>query len=169
MLLLSPTHISSKDSHHAGQERITKLTEHFSGIDLASPKELIAHNRDRFEIAKIIGADEVIFQDLQDLVDSCAELSPKSAEPTNFEVGVFCGKYITDVPPGYFEHLDEVRGKKRKIAVAQEMLVPSEAANGGSSQSHAAAGGSNGLARGHSSTTVKTPNSNAPADWADIR
>ena len=34
----------------------------------------------------------------------------------DFEVGVFCGKYKTEVPAGYFEHLNEIRGKKRKIA-----------------------------------------------------
>lgn len=143
-----------------------RLTEYFSGIDLASPKELIAHQRDRFEIAKHIGADEVIFQDLDDLVDACAELSPKGAEPAKFEVGVFCGKYITDVPPGYFEHLDEIRGKKRKIAVAQEMQVPAEAANGRSSHLRAPPGAAKSLTQGaHNSTATL----NDPPDRADIR
>ncbi|KAI1633773.1 amidophosphoribosyltransferase [Biscogniauxia mediterranea] len=136
---------------------------HIYGIDLASPKELIAHKRDRFEIAKLIGADEVIYQDLNDLVDACAELAPNGAE-TKFEVGVFCGKYITEVPPGYFEHLDEIRGKKRKIAVAMEMQVPPEATNGGSPQSH----GPNGVTRGLYSSTVKAPASDIPTEWTDI-
>ncbi|KAI0602834.1 amidophosphoribosyltransferase [Biscogniauxia sp. FL1348] len=137
---------------------------HIYGIDLASPKELIAHKRDRFEIAKLIGADEVIYQDLHDLVDACAELTPNGVETTKFEVGVFCGDYITEVPPGYFEHLDEIRGKKRKIAVAMEMQVPTETTNGGSSQSH----GLNGVTQGSHSSTVKVPTSSIPTEWTDI-
>ncbi|RYO92488.1 hypothetical protein DL766_006899 [Monosporascus sp. MC13-8B] len=141
------------------------------GIDLASPKELIAHKRDRFEIAKLIGADEVIFQDLHDLVDACAELSPKGGEAAKFEIGVFCGKYITEVPPGYFEHLDKVRSKNRKIVVAEEMRVPTEAANSGPSQFHEPPGiGANGLPQGsHSSTIAKAPALNDPVEWGDIR
>lgn len=86
-----------------------------SGIDLASPSELVAHERDRFDIAKHIGAEEVIYQDLDDLKAACAELSPRDPKTQDFEVGVFCGKYVTPVPEGYFEHLNDLRGKKRKI------------------------------------------------------
>lgn len=148
------------------------LTEHRSGIDLASPKELIAHKRDRFDIAKLIGADEVIFQDLRDLVDACAELSPNGAGAAKFEIGVFCGRYVTEVPPGYFEHLDEVRSKGRKnIGAVEETQVPAEAANDGASQSHGPPGtGANGSAQGsHSSTIAKASSTlNDPAEWADI-
>merc|ERR1711964_909382 len=35
---------------------------HIYGIDLASPQELVAHNRDRKAIARHIGAEEVIYQ-----------------------------------------------------------------------------------------------------------
>ncbi|KAL7621312.1 amidophosphoribosyltransferase [Parahypoxylon ruwenzoriense] len=86
---------------------------HIYGIDLASPTELIASGKDRFAIAKSIDAEEVIYQDLDDLKAACAELAPPNG-PTQFEVGVFCGKYVTPVPEGYFEHLNQVRGTKRK-------------------------------------------------------
>ncbi|RYO99538.1 hypothetical protein DL764_006779 [Monosporascus ibericus] len=157
---------------------------HIYGIDLASPADLIAHNRDLHDVAKHIGADELIYQDLQDLVDACAELAPKGPDATKFEVGVFCGKYITEVPPGYLEHLDQVRGKKRKMAVVEEIHVPSETANGGSlkrssayaeegSRSHQASmAGPNGLSqRGlpPSSASTRAPTSHAPADWPDIK
>lgn len=100
---------------------------HLSGIDLASPSELIAHERDRFDIAKHMGAEEVIYQDLSDLKACCAELSPRKDQ--DFEVGVFCGKYITEVPEGYFEHLDELRGKTRSSAPAAN--ISTQTANGG--------------------------------------
>lgn len=44
---------------------------HIYGIDLASPSELIAHKRSVDEIATHIGAEKVIFQALEDLIDAC--------------------------------------------------------------------------------------------------
>ncbi|KAI1340751.1 nucleophile aminohydrolase [Xylariaceae sp. FL0016] len=88
---------------------------HIYGIDLCSPQELIAHEeKTRRGIADRIGADEVIYQDLDALKEACKEAS--TGEVSNFEDGVFCGKYATEVPDGYFEHLNEIRGKKRKTA-----------------------------------------------------
>jgi amidophosphoribosyltransferase len=92
---------------------------HIYGIDLASPLELVAHNRDRHEIAKHIGAEEVIFQSLSDLKLSCAELSPRDPKTQEFEVGVFCGKYVTPVTEGYFERLEKLRGESRKLKVLE--------------------------------------------------
>ena len=90
---------------------------HIYGIDLASPQELIAHNRDRIAIAESIGAEEIIFQTLDDLKASCAEISPRPNQ--KFEVGVFCGKYVTPVTEGYFEHLEQIRGESRKLKVLE--------------------------------------------------
>jgi len=55
-----------------------------------------------------------------DLKQACIDAAYEtgSAEaPKNFEVGVFCGSYITPVGAGYFEHLEQVRGEGRKHKV----------------------------------------------------
>lgn len=93
---------------------------HIYGIDLASSSELIAHHRDSAAIAKHIGADDVIYQTLEDLESACAALSPRDPKTQKFEVGVFCGKYVTPVDDGYFEHLEKVRGETRKQKVMEK-------------------------------------------------
>lgn len=97
---------------------------HIYGIDLASPSELVAHNYiGESAIAEHIGADSVVYQTLDDLkascVDAAVEAGAKDA-PRNFEVGVFCGSYITPVDDGYFDHLELLRGENRKLKVAHE-------------------------------------------------
>ncbi|KAI9697436.1 MAG: amidophosphoribosyltransferase [Candelina mexicana] len=92
---------------------------HIYGIDLASPRELVAHERDAPAIAAHIGADAVIYQSLEDLKRSCAELSPRDPATQEFEVGVFCGKYVTPVDESYFRRLEQVRGKSKKMKIVE--------------------------------------------------
>ena len=95
---------------------------HIYGIDLASPSELIAHRRDEDEIARHIGAEKVIFQELDDLIAACAEAVWPGTVPRKdqeFEVGVFNGKYVTPVPKGYFSHLERIRGETKKMKVLE--------------------------------------------------
>ncbi|EXJ62492.1 amidophosphoribosyltransferase [Cladophialophora yegresii CBS 114405] len=97
---------------------------HIYGIDLASPFELVAHNYHGAEaIAKHIGADSVIYQTLDDLKAACVDAAREAKAvdaPNDFEVGVFCGTYITPVDQGYFEHLEQIRGQTRKFKVVDE-------------------------------------------------
>jgi len=90
---------------------------HIYGIDLASTAELVAHERDAAAIAEHIGADGVIYQTLEDLTRACASLSPRDPKTQSFEVGVFCGKYVTPVDAGYFDHIDRIRGERRQAKV----------------------------------------------------
>jgi amidophosphoribosyltransferase len=91
---------------------------HIYGIDLASSSELIAHHRSSSDIAQVTGADGVIYQTLPDLEAACLSLA-KPDGPKRFEVGVFCGKYVTPVDQSYFEHLDRIRGNRRKAKIVE--------------------------------------------------
>lgn len=83
------------------------------GIDLPSSHELIAYQRNADEIADIIGADWVLYQDLEDLEDAVRSLNP-SLE--SFENCTFTGKYVNaDVDSQYFERLDKERNDHAKL------------------------------------------------------
>ena len=62
------------------------------GIDMPSAAELIAHGRKVEEIRQLIGADALIFQDLEDLEQAVREDNP---DVTKFESSVFNGIYVT--------------------------------------------------------------------------
>lgn len=46
-------------------------------------------------------------------------------------MGVFCGKYKTPVPDGYFDHLNQMRGKKSKTVAVEGAHQPATAGNSG--------------------------------------
>lgn len=77
------------------------------GIDMPSAHELIAHGRSEEEIAELIGADWLIYQDLEDLIAASAEGNPGIKE---FECSVFTGEYVTgDIDEAYLGSIDEQR------------------------------------------------------------
>jgi len=89
------------------------------GIDIPTREELIAHNRTAEEVAQAIGADQVIYNDLEDLVDSVRSANPTVL--TSFDCSCFDGVYVTgDVTPEKLEAIEEKRGKGRKGAVGTE-------------------------------------------------
>lgn len=78
------------------------------GIDMPSKKELIAYGRTEQEVADEIGADWLIYQDLDDLVESCRE---GNSNITQFDCSVFDGNYVTgDINQAYLEQLERLRG-----------------------------------------------------------
>jgi amidophosphoribosyltransferase len=82
------------------------------GIDMATTTELIAHNRTEDEISELIGADWLIYQDLEDLIESAKHGNPSIQQ---FECSVFDGKYITaDIDRSYLKKLEETRSDDKK-------------------------------------------------------
>jgi amidophosphoribosyltransferase len=61
------------------------------GIDMPSVDELIAHGRSEPEIAELIGADRLFYQNLDDLIVSVREDNPRLQ---SFECSIFNGNYI---------------------------------------------------------------------------
>jgi amidophosphoribosyltransferase len=79
---------------------------------MPSAKELIAHNRTEDEIGELIGADWLVFQDLDDLVQS--SMGGKLGVDT-FECSVFDGEYITgDIDQDYLDQIDAQRNDDNK-------------------------------------------------------
>ena len=90
------------------------------GIDMPAAHELIAHGKTEAEVQEEIGADWLIYQELDDLIDSCSEGNPAISQ---FDTSCFSGEYVTDLEPGYLSKLEELRSdtakqKEQKIAAS---------------------------------------------------
>ena len=82
------------------------------GIDMPSAAELIAHDRTDDEVGELIGADWIVYQDLQDLIDAGTEGNP---DIKRFECSVFDGQYITgDVDKAYLDRIEALRNDSAK-------------------------------------------------------
>ncbi|MBA6412046.1 amidophosphoribosyltransferase [Parahaliea sp. F7430] len=95
------------------------------GIDMPTASELIAHNRSVEEVCELIGADWLVFQDLEDLV-ACSHEGNIHAD--GFDCSVFDGNYITgDIDQAYLDQLaaqrsDEAR-KQSKAGLQEEGAI----------------------------------------------
>jgi amidophosphoribosyltransferase len=82
------------------------------GIDMPAASELVAAGRSVEEVARLIGADWLVYQDLDDLVSACRHDDAKVAE---FDTSCFSGEYVTgDVSPEYLERLQLERSDEAK-------------------------------------------------------
>jgi amidophosphoribosyltransferase len=84
------------------------------GIDMPTRDELIATGRSDEEIAREIGADQLIYQDLSALIDDVRSVNPKV---TSFEDSCFSGNYVTgDVTQAYLDGVEAQRREGTKQA-----------------------------------------------------
>jgi amidophosphoribosyltransferase len=74
------------------------------GIDMPAVEELVAHNRNDEEIAQRIGADWLVYQDLDDLIDA---VQKGNRDIKEFDCSCFNGKYITKTIDG--DYLEKIK------------------------------------------------------------
>ncbi len=82
------------------------------GIDMPTVNELIAHNKTEDEIAALIGADWLIYQDLDKLIETT---QTGDSPITEFDLSCFNGKYVTgDVDQVYLDRIEGIRNDSAK-------------------------------------------------------
>ena len=83
------------------------------GIDMPAASELVAHGRTEQEVCEWIGADGLIYQDLEDLIDAVGKKG--KTEVQRFDTSVFNGEYVTgDITPDYLQRLEADRNDEAK-------------------------------------------------------
>jgi amidophosphoribosyltransferase len=100
------------------------------GIDMPTNSELIAHGRSLEEIRDYIGADALIYQDLDAMRRVVGDLNPALA---GFEASCFDGRYITgDVSPADFQAMQDQRasqGDEEDASPRGRLSLPNPSAN----------------------------------------
>ncbi len=87
------------------------------GIDMPNPRELIAYGRTNEEVKQVIGADWLIYQNLNDLYEAVNEAAISPADRIErFEDSVFTGQYVTgDINATYLTKLANSRSEQAKF------------------------------------------------------
>ncbi|MBT4059060.1 MAG: amidophosphoribosyltransferase [Euryarchaeota archaeon] len=82
------------------------------GIDMPARNEYIAHGQSIDEIGEAIGADFLVYQDLDELIAAC---TPDDGKEHLFDVSCFTGEYCTgDVSEDYLINLERARNDAAK-------------------------------------------------------
>jgi amidophosphoribosyltransferase len=77
------------------------------GIDMPAVDEFVAHGRSEDEIRREIGADRLIYQDLEDLIEAVRRGNPRLRV---LDASCFDGHYVTgDIDQAYLESLGQLR------------------------------------------------------------
>lgn len=84
------------------------------GIDMPAVSELIGHGRNEEQIANLIGADWLIYQDLEDLNN--AIMHKHNSGIKRFDASCFDGDYVTgDIDQSYLDSIQNSRNDKAKV------------------------------------------------------
>ncbi|CAI8747607.1 amidophosphoribosyltransferase [Methylocaldum szegediense] len=82
------------------------------GIDMPAANELIAHGRSEQEVQEELGADWLIYQDLNDLIEAVQKGNPSISR---FDTSCFDGDYVTgDIDQDYLDRLSKHRNDQAK-------------------------------------------------------
>lgn len=82
------------------------------GVDMPTTKELVAHGRTEKAVGKLLGADRLFYQKVEDMQAAARKGNPKIKD---FEDSCFTGTYVTgNITEDYLRKVDKQRSAKRK-------------------------------------------------------
>ena len=91
------------------------------GVDMPSRREFVADGLTEEEICKVLGADGLLYQTVEDLVGVGKDLNPAISR---FEASCFDGEYVTgDIDDHYLKVLEETGRGKRGTPAKTASLV----------------------------------------------
>lgn len=91
------------------------------GIDMPAADELIAHNRTEQEVSAAIGADRLIYQDLDDLIEAVRR---GNRDIEHFDTSCFSREYITgDIDDAYLEQIQSLRNDEAQVRRNSESFI----------------------------------------------
>ena len=84
------------------------------GIDMPARSEYVAFGREINEICEEIGSDQLFYQEIPDLIESCTSSGPNS--PVNFDCSCFDGIYVTGgISQQYLQKIEDTRSDNAKV------------------------------------------------------
>ncbi len=90
------------------------------GIDMPAAAEFIAHNNTVQEVARYIGADWLLYQELDDLIACVTGINPAV---TRFDTSIFNADYVTgNVDQPYLTRVELLRNDTTRAQAGEEAL-----------------------------------------------
>ena len=87
------------------------------GVDMPSRKEFVANNLTVDQVREVLGADGLIYQNVEDLIETGQSMNPDIRE---FDASCFTGVYVNGITQAYLDDVEKnARGKGRDQKAAK--------------------------------------------------
>lgn len=91
------------------------------GVDMPNRKEFVAHELTEDEICNVLGADGLIYQQVEDLIEVAKELNPSI---THYDASCFDGRYCTgDIDEAYLNKLEATGRGANRVRAGQKAAL----------------------------------------------
>lgn len=99
---------------------VTDMVLWYAGVDLPSRREFVAHTLTEEQVCEVLGADGLVYQTIEDLLETGYEMNP---EIKAFDASCFDGIYVSgDIDEEYLSVL-ESKGRGGRTATKKHSMV----------------------------------------------
>ena len=111
----------------------------YYGVDMPSRREFVANGLSQEEVCRVLGADGLIYQTVEDLLAAGHEMNPSIPR---FDAACFDGHYVAgDIDAAYVERMENAGRGQGRVGATPVAALPAGAATVGGAASAAVAAG----------------------------